>query len=100
MTGSGLSSKAAPVSPLRVGGLDDKAQYDEIRADFEEGLIAALKQCDEERVFGNRAENGIVLFAFYIDDYDGNDKKSLLYRSAKCLNREEQYQQAIDFTGC
>ena len=73
---------------------DDDA-YEQKRAEYETALIAALQQCDQEGLFGNRAENGILLFAFYIDDYDENDEQSLLYRSAMQLNQLDTYQKLI-----
>lgn len=43
--------------------LDDFEAIQQVRKTFEESLIAALQQLDGEGVFGNRAEDGIVLFA-------------------------------------
>ena len=74
---------------------DDDDAYEQKRAEYETALIAALQQCDQEGLFGNRAENGILLFAFYIDDYDENDEQSLLYRSATQLNQPDTYQKLI-----
>lgn len=74
---------------------DDDDTYEQKRAEYETALIAALQQCDQEGLFGNRAENGILLFAFYIDDYDENDEQSLLYRSATQLNQPDTYQKLI-----
>lgn len=74
---------------------DDDDAYEQKRAEYETTLIAALQQCDQEGLFGNRVENGILLFAFYIDDYDENDKQSLLYRSATQLNQPDTYQKLI-----
>lgn len=74
---------------------DDDGAYEQKRAEYETALIAALQQCDQEGLFGNRAENGILLFAFYIDDYDENDEQSLLYRSATQLNQPDTYQKLI-----
>ncbi|OAM33807.1 hypothetical protein A7Q01_02430 [Eikenella sp. NML96-A-049] len=74
---------------------DDDGTYQQKRAEYETALIAALQQCDQEGLFGNRAENGILLFAFYIDDYDENDEQSLLYRSATQLNQPDTYQKLI-----
>ena len=74
---------------------DDDDAYEQKRAEYETTLIAALQQCDQEGLFGNRAENGILLFAFYIDDYDENDEQSLLYRSATQLNQPDTYQKLI-----
>ena len=74
---------------------DDYDTYEQKRTEYETALIAALQQCDQEGLFGNRAENGILLFAFYIDDYDENDKQSLLYRSATQLNQPDTYQKLI-----
>ncbi|AJE18531.1 hypothetical protein NELON_06250 [Neisseria elongata subsp. glycolytica ATCC 29315] len=74
---------------------DDDDAYEQKRAEYETALIAALQQCDQEGLFGNRVENGILLFAFYIDDYDENDKQSLLYRSATQLNQPDTYQKLI-----
>ena len=68
---------------------DDEAQYQTLRRDFETCLLEALAQCDAEGLFGDRREDGLLLFAFYIDDYDGNGKKSLLRRSAEQLNPAE-----------
>ncbi|WP_225747846.1 DUF4303 domain-containing protein [Eikenella sp. Marseille-P7795] len=73
-----------------LGG--DEDAYQQKRAAYETALIAALQQCDREGLFGNRAENGILLFAFYIDDYDENDGQSLLYRSTTQLNPADTYQ--------
>ena len=80
---------------LLIEGLDDDSKYSKIRTDYEKCLIEALKNCDKAGVFGNRAQNGILLFAFYIDDYDGNGENSLLYRSAKALNNERHYQEIV-----
>ena len=77
-----------------IENLNDDA-YQQKRTEYETALIAALQQCDQEGLFGNRAENGILLFAFYIDDYDENDKQSLLYRSATQLNQPDTYQKLI-----
>ena len=74
---------------------DDDDAYEQKRAEYETTLIAALQQCDQEGLFGNRAENGILLFAFYIDDYDENDEQSLLYRSTTQLNQPDTYQKLI-----
>ena len=74
---------------------DDYDTYEQKRTEYETALIAALQQCDQEGLFGNRAENGILLFAFYIDDYDENDEQSLLYRSATQLNQPDTYQKLI-----
>ena len=74
---------------------DDDDTYEQKRAEYETALITALQQCDQEGLFGNRAENGILLFAFYIDDYDENDEQSLLYRSATQLNQPDTYQKLI-----
>lgn len=74
---------------------DDDDTYQQKRTEYETALIAALQQCDQEGLFGNRAENGILLFAFYIDDYDENDEQSLLYRSATQLNEPDTYQKLI-----
>jgi len=74
---------------------DDDDTYEQKRAEYETALIAALQQCDQEGLFGNRAENGILLFAFYIDDYDENDEQSLLYHSATQLNQPDTYQKLI-----
>ena len=74
---------------------DDDDAYEQKRAEYETALIAALQQCDQEGLFGNRAENGILLFAFYIDDYDENDEQSLLYRSTTQLNQPDTYQKLI-----
>ncbi|MBH5328553.1 DUF4303 domain-containing protein [Eikenella sp. S3360] len=74
---------------------DDEDAYRQKRAEYETCLIAALQQCDHEGLFGNRAENGILLFAFYIDDYDENGEQSLLYRSATQLNQADTYRKLI-----
>ena len=74
---------------------DDDDAYEQKRAEYETALIAALQQCDQEGLFGNRAENGILLFVFYMDDYDENDEQSLLYRSATQLNQPDTYQKLI-----
>ena len=73
----------------------DDAVYAAACADFENAVIAAMKQCDEENVFGNRAENGLLLFAYYADANDDEkpDEAKLLHRSAKALNNEAGYQQ-------
>ena len=78
-----------------IENLDDDDIYQQKRTEYETALIAALQQCDQEGLFGNRAENGILLFAFYIDDYDENDEQSLLYRSAAQLNQPDTYQKLI-----
>lgn len=77
-----------------IENLDDDT-YEQKRAEYETVLMSALQQCDQEGLFGNRAENGILLFAFYIDDYDENDEQSLLYRSATQLNQPDTYQKLI-----
>ena len=77
-----------------IENLNDDA-YQQKRTEYETALIAALQQCDQEGLFGNRAENGILLFAFYIDDYDENDEQSLLYRSTTQLNQPDTYQKLI-----
>jgi len=66
-------------------------QYDALRKDFEDCLLNALAECDKEGLFGNREENGLLLFAFYIDDYDGNEEDSLLYRSTELLNPKKDW---------
>lgn len=78
-----------------VEGLDDYDRYNQIRAGFEQCIIDALKKCDEEGVFGNRKENGLLLFAFYSDDYDENGEGSLLYRSAEALNDKKGFENII-----
>lgn len=78
-----------------IENLDDDDTYQQKRTEYETALIAALQQCDQEGLFGNRAENGILLFAFYIDDYDENDEQSLLYRSATQLNPPDTYQKLM-----
>ena len=78
-----------------IENLDDDDIYQQKRTEHETALIAALQQCDQEGLFGNRAENGILLFAFYIDDYDENDEQSLLYRSTTQLNQPDTYQKLI-----
>ena len=78
-----------------IENLDDDDTYQQKRAEYEAALMAALEQCDQEGLFGNRAENGILLFAFYIDDYDENDEQSLLYRSSTQLNQPDTYQKLI-----
>ena len=78
-----------------IENLDDGDIYQQKRTKYETALIAALQQCGQEGLFGNRAENGILLFAFYIDDYDANDEQSLLYRSATQLNQPDTYQKLI-----
>ena len=72
-------------------GDDDKA-YEALRKDFEECLLNALAQCDAEGLFDNREENGLLLFAFYVDDYDENGEGSLLYRSTERFNSEKDWQ--------
>ena len=81
-----------------VENLDDGDEdaYQQKRAEYEAALMAALEQCDREGLFGNRAENGILLFAFYIDDYDENDEQSLLYRSTERLNPPDTCRRLID----
>ena len=54
-------------------------------------LLNVLAECDREGLFGNRKENGLLLFAFYIDDYDGNEEDSLLYRSTELLNPKKDW---------
>ncbi len=73
----------------------DDAVYAAACADFENAVIATMKQCDEENVFGNRAENGLLLFAYYADadDDEKPDEEQLLHRSAKVLNNEAGYRQ-------
>ena len=88
-------SELYPVAYRSIENLDDDDIYQQKRAEYETALIAVLQQCDQEGPFGNRAENGILLFAFYIDDYDENDKQSLLYRSATQLNQPDTYQKLI-----
>ena len=63
-----------------------------LRKDFEECLLNALAQCDAEGLFDNREENGLLLFAFYVDDYDENGEGSLLYRSTERFNSEKDWQ--------
>ena len=89
-------SERYPVAYRSIEKLDDDDDtYQQKRTEYETTLIAALQQCDQEGLFGNRAENGILLFAFYIDDYDENDEQSLLYRSATQLNQPDTYQKLI-----
>ena len=87
-------SELYQVAYRSIEKLDDDA-YEQKRAEYETALMSALQQCDQEGLFGNRAENGILLFAFYIDDYDENDEQSLLYRSATQLNQLDTYQKLI-----
>lgn len=63
--------------------------YQNIRKEFEKCMINALKNCDEMGVFGNRGENGILLFSYYADDYDENGENSILKKSATMLNSTE-----------
>ncbi|OFN76840.1 DUF4303 domain-containing protein [Neisseria sp. HMSC064E01] len=88
-------SELYQVAYRSIENLDDDDTYQQKRTEYETALIAALQQCDQEGLFGNRAENGILLFAFYIDDYDENDEQSLLYRSATQLNQADAYQKLI-----
>jgi len=88
-------SELYQVAYRSIENLDDDDIYQQKRTEYETALIAALQQCDQEGLFGNRAENGILLFAFYIDDYDENDEQSLLYRSATQLNQPDTYQKLI-----
>ena len=88
-------SKLYQVVYRSIENLDDDDTYQQKRTEYETTLIAALQQCDQEGLFGNRAENGILLFAFYIDDYDENGEQSLLYRSATQLNPPDTYQKLI-----
>ena len=88
-------SKLYQVVYRSIENLDDDDTYQQKRTEYETTLIAALQQCDQEGLFGNRAEKGILLFAFYIDDYDENDEQSLLYRSATQLNQPDTYQKLI-----
>ena len=88
-------SELYQVAYRSIENLDEDDTYEQKRAEYETALIAALQQCDQEGLFGNRAENGILLFAFYIDDYDENDEQSLLYRSATQLNQPDTYQKLI-----
>jgi len=88
-------SELYQVTYRSIESLDDDDTYEQKRAEYEIALIAVLQQCDQEGPFGNRAENGILLFAFYIDDYDENDKQSLLYRSTTQLNQPDTYQKLI-----
>ena len=80
---------------LLAEGLDDYDKYNQIRAGFEECIINALKKCDDEGVFGNREQNGLLLFAFYSDDYDENGEGSLLYRSAQALNAPNSFKKIV-----
>lgn len=79
----------------RAANAADDDAYRQQRAEYEAALISALQQCDREGLFGKRAENGILLFAFYMDDYDENDEHSLLYRSATQLNPPDTYRRLI-----
>ena len=88
-------SKLYQVVYRSIENLDDDDTYQQKRTEYETTLIAALQQCDQEGLFGNRAENSILLFAFYIDDYDENGEQSLLYRSATQLNQPDTYQKLI-----
>jgi len=54
-------------------------------------LVQALDGDDEEEQYDDREENGLLLFAFYIDDYDENDEGSLLYRSTELLNPKKDW---------
>ena len=74
-----------------LDGDDEEEQYNALRKDFEDCLLNALAECDKEGLFGNREENGLLLFAFYIDDYDGNEEDSLLYRSTELLNPKKDW---------
>ncbi|MDO4450048.1 MAG: hypothetical protein Q4B79_03700 [Moraxella sp.] len=71
-------------------GVDDYEIYNQIRHEFEICVINTLKECDKDGIFGNRKENGILLFAYYADDYDGSGTGSLLDRSANALNPSER----------
>ena len=75
----------------------DDTAYDTARADFENAVIAAMQQCDREGVFGNRAENGLLLFAYYADAHDDNkpEAEQLLHRSAKALNGKKGYDDIV-----
>lgn len=74
---------------------DDYDVYNQVRADVEACLIRALKRCDDDGVFGAQDNHGILLFAFYKDDYDGNGAGSLLHRSAQALNDGASVRQII-----
>lgn len=74
-----------------IDNIEDEEQYEQIRQDYEACLIQALQKCDQDGIFGNRDQNGIIVFAFYIDDFDGNGEKSLLYRSSNALNSPDTY---------
>ncbi len=75
-----------------VENLEDNEQYEKIRYDYEECLLEALRVCDEDGVFGDRSQNGMLLFAFYIDDFDHNSSpKSILYRSSNLLNSPDTF---------
>ena len=71
----------------------DDSAYDTVRANFENAVIAAMQQCEREGVFGKRAENGLLLFAYYADADDDNkpEAEQLLHRSAKALNGKKGY---------
>lgn len=75
----------------------DDTAYDTARADFENAVIAAMQQCDREGVFGNRAENGLLLFAYYADADDEHkpEAEQLLHRSAKALNGKKGYDRIV-----
>ncbi|MDU4299655.1 MAG: hypothetical protein E7I45_01575 [Eikenella corrodens] len=45
---------------------DDDDIYQQKRTEYETALIAALQQCDQEGLFGNRAENGILCLRFIL----------------------------------
>ena len=64
--------------------------YNQIRHEFETCIIDVLKECDQDHIFGNRKDNGILLFAYYADDHDGSGAGSLLDRSARALNPNQR----------
>ncbi|MDO4656853.1 hypothetical protein [Kingella sp. (in: b-proteobacteria)] len=75
----------------------DDTAYATARANFENAVIAAMQQCDRESVFGNRAENGLLLFAYYtdVDDEHKPEAEQLIHRSARALNSKKGYDRIV-----
>lgn len=70
----------------------DEDDYENIPKDFEGCVLEAFLNCDRLGFFGKRTENGIMLFAYYGDYYDGNGRDSLLEKTARILNSVERLQ--------
>lgn len=64
---------------------DDQIRYTQLRHDYQDCLIAALKTCDERGVFGKeRARGELVLYVHYVDIFDEevDDQSSAILNSA------------------